>query len=194
MSTKTERRNMIRILRRDLLVNTATANEILERGWIRVDGPIHDAVVVVDCFNDDDSGNFALQAPEGEAGRGSLFRGCLARWRASPQGLKRIADKAALEAVEAAKILTTHLVSFKPSERWPGTLEITTAEGLCLPLIPVDGEDLDALQDVYSDITVAETDKVRIRVDLASTFVEDFAKHLPADQPCADWVMMAEAA
>lgn len=191
MHSKSARNNMIRLLRSKLLVNSTVAGHMAERAFVD-HAPLHDAVLTVEDFSDDGKGLIAIRRGDDTIGRIYAHAGEMNRWLASEEGLARIAHRAAEDAAELARQKVGTVVLLWNSDRWPGTAEVVLDDRTVLPLIPCAGESADDVRAVHQDIRPGSL--VRIRILKASEIVDDFARTMDPDQPCADWIMLERAA
>jgi len=192
MLSKTTRSNLARLLRTELLVNATHAAAIVDGSFPVISGPIHDAVLLVDMFSQDGSGSYEVRVEGRGVGGGRLRAGDLDRWLASPAGLAAIAKRDAEDAAHEASVHKAKVVSLLPSIRFPGTAELTLDDGRVLPMIPVNDEDGDDLVALHDDLTPGAA--VRMIVVNAGEIGDDFARTMPDDQPCVDFVMLDRAA
>lgn len=191
MHSKSARANLVRLLRSTLLVNSTTAGLMADRAFVD-HVPLHDATLSVVDFSDDGRGLIAVARGEDSVGRIYANEGEMTRWLASEDGLARIAEREAEAAAELARQRVGTVVLLWNSDRWPGTAEVVLDDRTVLPLIPCSGETADDVRAVHSDIRPGSV--VRIRVAKASEIIDDFARTLDPDQPCADWIMLERAA
>lgn len=192
MMSRTTRRNLVRLLRSTLLVNASRAARIVERSYPVVSGPIHEAVLTIDRFEDDGSGSYQIDVDGVGIGGGVLRAGDLDRWFGTPAGIAAIAKRDAEDAAYEASIHTANVVALRVSTRFAGTAELETDDGRILPMIPVNDEAGQDLVDLYDDLTPGTA--VRIRILPAHEIIDDFARTLADDQPCIDFVVRAKAA
>jgi hypothetical protein len=192
MMSPTTRKNLVHLLRSTLLVNANHAATIVDRSYSVVSGPIHDAVLVVDRFDHDGSGSFQIDVGDVGVGGGVLRKGDLDRWFASPAGIAAIAKRDAEDAAYEASIHFANVVALRVSDRFAGTAELETDDGRILPMIPVNDEVGQDLVDLHDDLVPGTA--VRMRILPAAEMIDDFARTLPGDQPCVDFVMRALAA
>lgn len=192
MMSQTTRKNLVRLLRSTLLVNASRAATIVDRSYPVVSGPIHEAVLTIDRFEEDGSGSYQIDVDGVGIGSGVLRAGDLDRWFATPDGLAAIAKRDAEDAAYEASIHVANVVALRVSTRFAGTAELETDDGRVLPMIPVNDEDGQDLVDLFDDLVPGTA--VRIRVLPACEIIDDFARTLADDQPCVDFVTRALAA
>lgn len=192
MLSKTTRRNLVRLLRSTILVSASQAETIVRHSWAGIDGPIHDAKLVIVRFNADGSGAYDVEVDGEGVGGGILQSGSLNRWLASPEGIAAVAAANAAAALEETLMREGVVVSITESTRWTGTAQIELEDGLVLPMIPLVDETGQDLVDLHHDLTPGK--RVRLRVVPACEIVDDFARTLDQTQPCVDWVMEKQAA
>ncbi len=188
---KTTRSNLVRLLRSKILVNSTVASGIVDRCH-DVGFPIHDAVLEVEQFDEEDATGWCLLSKGGNVFMSiALRKGELGRWLASDEGRARIEADNAERTAEALLRRTASVNTVRLSTTWPGTAEVVLDDGDVLPLVPLVEE---TAQDVLDMNAEYEGRLVTMRIVPASAVFDDFARSLPQDQPCVDWIMMARAA
>lgn len=187
MTTKSARSNLVRAIRRTLLVNTIQAGRIADR-FMDAGIPMHECVVSVEDFQPDLAcGTIFFSIGDRKIGHVFLRDGELARWLAGPDGRARLAQKAAEDAAEEALKQRGTILWIMHSDRWPGTAEVVLDDRRAFPLIPLKHESAEDVRREHGDLTPGTP--VVMRVVPAADIIDDYARTLDQTQPCIDWIM-----
>jgi hypothetical protein len=184
---KSARSNILRAVRRTLLVNNLVATRIVDRLFVP-ELPMHDVVVSVEDFDRDSASGWCVLSVAGNhVGSVSLGAGDLARWLASDEGVARIEAKAAEDAAEEALKQRGTILGILHSDRWPGTAVVILDDRRAFPLIPLTHESAEDVRRQHVDLCPGTP--VVMRIVPASEIIDDYARTLDQTQPCIDWIM-----